>query len=201
MTVLIPGMYGGDAADPTLLITRRITALGCKRKANTLFTTLQSAVKWSIRPSPYHTTTVVPCIICALPTNADKLSKTHHLTSIPHHSKTRNKLGSAARAESMPTMFVQNVAPSSAVARAAACSQSPMSPGPTPRKSIKTRVTTSGTGETRIFAACSYDACARKRSATYSCLSRSGSQYLTTPAQAQNFKKRETMKSREKTSR
>ena len=48
----------------------------------------------------------------------------------------------------------------------------------TPRKSMNTRVTTSGVGETRIGGAFSYDSCERKRSATYSCFSKSGSQYL-----------------------
>ena len=43
---------------------------------------------------------------------------------------------------------------------------------------MNTRVTTSGVGEMRIGAACSYDSCERKRSATYSCFSKSGSQYL-----------------------
>ena len=102
----------------------------------------------------------------------------HHLTSIPPHSNTRNKSRSDARTKLTPTTRAQNVAPSSAVARVAACSQNPKSSAATPRKSMKTRVTTSGAGETRICAACSYEACERKRSATYSCLSKFGSQYL-----------------------
>ena len=171
MTVFIPGMYGGDAADLALLITRRITALRCIRKQIHCLLHYTTASRQMVHSSEsYHTTTVVPCIIRASPTNADKLRKTHHLTyltSIPPHSKTRNKLGSDVRAESMPTTFVQNVAPSSAVTRTAACSQSPKSPGATPQKSINTQVTTSDAGETRIFAACSYDACARKRRTKY----------------------------------
>ena len=102
----------------------------------------------------------------------------HYLTSIPPHSKTRNKPRSDARTESTPTTCAQNVVPSSAATRAAAGAQRPKSPGETPQKSMKTRVTTSGTGEMCICAAFSYDACARKRKATYSCLSKSGSQYL-----------------------
>jgi hypothetical protein len=43
---------------------------------------------------------------------------------------------------------------------------------------MKMRVMTSGAGEARICAACSYDARGKKRSATYSCLSKSGNQYL-----------------------
>jgi len=43
---------------------------------------------------------------------------------------------------------------------------------------MKTQVTTSGVGETRIRAAFSYDDCAMKRKAMYSCLSKLGSQYL-----------------------
>ena len=115
-----------------------------------------------------------------LPTYTQKNTLAHapHLTSIPPHSKTRNKPRSDARTRSTPTTCAQNVAPLSAVARAAACSQSPKSSAATPQKSMKTRVTTSGEGETRICAACSYDACVRKRSATYSCLSKSGSQNL-----------------------
>ena len=35
-----------------------------------------------------------------------------------------------------------------------------------------------GMGDMRIGAACSYDSCARKRGATHSCFSRTGSQYL-----------------------
>ena len=103
---------------------------------------------------------------------------TAHTTSIPPHSKTRNNVRSDARTASTPTTFVQYVAPSSAVARAAAGAQRPKSSGRTPRKSMKTRVTTSGAGETRIWAAFSYDACVMKRKATYSCLSRVGSQNL-----------------------
>ena len=106
------------------------------------------------------------------------LVQARYLTSIPPHSKTRNKPRSDARTGSMPTTCAQNVAPSSAATRAAAGAQIPKSPGETPQKSMKTRVTTSGTGEMCICAAFSYDACARKRKATYSCLSKSGSQYL-----------------------
>jgi hypothetical protein len=102
----------------------------------------------------------------------------HYSTSIPPHSNTRNNARSDARTASTPTTFVQNVALSSAVVRAAAAAQTPTSSERTPRKSMKTRVTTSGAGETRICAAFSYDACETKRRATYSCLSRLGSQYL-----------------------
>ena len=43
---------------------------------------------------------------------------------------------------------------------------------------MKMRVTTSGAGKMRIWAAFSYDACATKRRATYSCSSKPGNQYL-----------------------
>ena len=101
-----------------------------------------------------------------------------HTTSIPPHSNTRNSVRSDARTASTPTTFVQNVAPSSAVARAAAEAQRPKSSERIPRKSMKMRVMTSGAGEMRSRAAVSYDACAMKRKATYSCLSKLGSQYL-----------------------
>ena len=115
---------------------------------------------------------------CRNRTKPHRYPHTPHTTSIPPHSSTRNNVRSDARTASTPTTFVQNVAPSSAVARAAAGAQRPTSSELTPRKSMKTRVTTSGEGETRISAAFSYDACATKRKATNSCLSRLGSQYL-----------------------
>ena len=46
---------------------------------------------------------------------------------------------------------------------------------------MKTRVTMSGVGEVRIRATCSYDGCAMKRNAMYSCLSKLHNQYLRSP--------------------
>ena len=48
---------------------------------------------------------------------------------------------------SMPTTVVQNIAPSSSVARVAACAQRPTPSEQTPRKSMKMRVTMSGVGQ------------------------------------------------------
>lgn len=76
-----------------------------------------------------------------------------YLTSIPPHSKTRNKSRSDARTELTPTTCAQNVTPSSAATRAAAGAQIPKSLGETPQKSMKIRVTMSGTGEMCICAA------------------------------------------------
>src|SRR5260370_40677847 len=116
------------------------------------------------------------------------LSDAVYSTSSPPHSSTLNNERSDARTVSTPTTFVQNVAPSSAAARAAAGAQSPTSSGWTPRKSMKMRVTTSGVGETRICAAFSYDDWAMKRRAMYSCLSKLGSQYLRDPVRAGNVR-------------
>ena len=53
---------------------------------------------------------------------------------------------------------------------------------------MKTRLTTSGVGEMRIRAAFSYDDCAMKRKAMYSCLSKFGSQYLRDPGEKNGFR-------------
>jgi hypothetical protein len=50
---------------------------------------------------------------------------TTHSTSIPPHSDTRDDVRSDARTASTPTTSVQNVVPSSEVARAAAGAQRP----------------------------------------------------------------------------
>ena len=137
---------------------------------------------------------LIPCTRVPLPTyepevnerkkkSSRQYSDTTHSTSIPPHSNTRNNVRSDARTTSTPTTFVQKVAPSSALARAAAGAQRFTSSVGTPWKSMKMRVTTSGAGEMRIWAAFSYDACATKRRATYSCLSKLGNQYLRGPKQ------------------
>jgi hypothetical protein len=112
--------------------------------------------------------------------NNTSLRCTFHCTSIPPHSSTLNIPLSAAREASTPTTSAQYLDPSPAVSatRALAASHNPRSPSATPRKSINTRVTTSGAGAMRSDAARSYASCAMKRSATYSCFRRSGSQYL-----------------------
>jgi hypothetical protein len=100
------------------------------------------------------------------------------LISIPPHSSTRNNLRSCPRAASAPTTSVQDTVSSTADVSALADCQCSTSAEATPRKSMNTRVTTSGVGETTIDAACSYGSCGRNRSATCLCFSKSVSQYL-----------------------
>ena len=97
-------------------------------------------------------------------------------TSISPHSNTRRSVELDARPTSTPTTFVQYVA--SASARVIAGVQRTRSFEQTPRKSIKTRVTTSGVGEMFICAAISNDSCAMNRNATNLCLCRYDSQNL-----------------------
>jgi hypothetical protein len=100
----------------------------------------------------------------SIPGRAGTYPDATHSTSIPPHSNTRNNVRSDPRTASTPTTSVQNVAPSSAVARAAAAAQRLTSSGRTPQKSMKTRVTTSGAGEMcchvhlrRLFVRCLRD--------------------------------------------
>ena len=143
-----------------------------------------------MRPKSDHHDYAHYCVrepsFCAI-TNEDKMKiikvtgplpvYAHCLTSIPPRSKTGNKPRSDAHTESTPTTRAQNVVPSSAATRGRGRSMSQVARR-TLQKSMKTRVTTSGMGEICTCTTFSYDACARKRKATYSCLSKSGSQYL-----------------------
>ena len=86
-----------------------------------------------------------------------------HNTSIAPHSKTLNRLSSPAPA-STPTTFAQSTCPTRA--RAPLHIDLSASSADTPRKSINTRVTTSGLGVTSRLAVRSYVRWGRNRRAT-----------------------------------
>ena len=71
----------------------------------------------------------------------------HHLTSIPPHSKTRNKLRSDARTESAQNDIRSERCPVIRSRSRRRLLPSPMSPGVTPWKDMKARVTTSCAGD------------------------------------------------------